>query len=142
VRLFGKPGKAGKASRPEQVDAGNGGRQSGGNAMPGPSIVYGRNPIAADYGRRLFYGSSLTSPMVAGRFRPQDRGAPTNRGGTPDLGPLQAWRGLVGAGTSVRLGAQAGPSSQPGYPGTGSNSVLTGLAYMSQPDVQPIGGLR
>lgn len=144
ARLFGKPGKAGKAQRPEEAPTGYPGRASGGNAMPGPSVVYGSQPMAVSLSQRLFYGSSLTSPMVAGRYRPQDTGAATRRGvdgGSPDLGALQAFRGLVGAPTSARLGAQVGPSSQPGYPGTGS-SVIAALANMSAPDVQRYGGLR
>lgn len=144
MKLFGKAGKAGKAQRPEQVDAGAGGRQTGGNAQPGPPVIYGAQPIAVGQSQRLFFGTSLTSPMVAGRFRAQNEGAPTARGydgGSPDLGALQTFRGLVGGATSVRLGAQAGPSSQPGYPGTGS-SVLNGLAAMDRPDVMRYGGLR
>lgn len=146
ARLFGKPGKAGKAVRPEQVDAGNGGRTTPGNALPGPAIIYGRQPIAVGLAVRLFAGSSLTSPSVRGRFRAGNEGDAVHRGvdgGAPDLGALQTFRGLVGRPMSARLGAQGGPSSQPGYPSTGSgSSVLQSLANLSRPDVQRYGGLR
>lgn len=145
MKLFGKPGKAGKEQRPEQVPPGRPGAASGGNAMPGPAVVYGPQPVSVSLARRLGVASSLTSPMVAGRFRPGNEGTAQHRGvdgGSPDLGALQTFRGLVAAARSPRLGAQAGPSAQPGYPGTGSgSSVLQGLAAMSQPDVQPYGRL-
>lgn len=144
-RLFGKAGKAGKTQRPEQVDAGGGGRTSGANVLPGPPIIYGPQPMSVLLARTLHVATSLTSPAVAGRFRPQNEGAATSRGtdgGSPDLGPMQAFRGLAGhTARGARLGAQSGPSAQPGYPGTGS-TVLAGLAAMSRPDVQPYGGLR
>lgn len=141
MKLFGKAGKAGKEQRPEQVDAGNGGRSMGGNVIPGVTVRYGRDPIAWSYAQRLFAATTLTSPMVAGRFRPQDEGAPTNRGtdgGSPDLGALQLFRGLVGRPMGTTLG-----KSQQGYPSTGDGNaaILAGLANMGRPDVQRIGGL-
>ncbi|RGC65006.1 hypothetical protein C5N14_30920 [Micromonospora sp. MW-13] len=145
MRLFGKPGKAGKEQRPEQVPAGAGGRASGGNVFPGPAIMYGPQPQSVSLATRLHIGTSLTSPMVAGRYRPGDQGAATRRGcdgGSPDLGALQAFRGLVGGPGRAQVGAQAGPSAQPGYPSTGGGPLLDAFARMSQPDVQPYGGIR
>lgn len=143
---LGKAGKAGKQVRPEPVPAGRPGRQSGGNALPGPSVVYGANPVAVSQALRLHVGTALTSPAVAGRFRPGDRGSAVHRGvdgGAPDLGVLQSFRGAVSAVRSVRVGAQSGPSSQPGYPSTnGAGGLLASLAGMDRPDVQRFGGLR
>lgn len=140
--VLGKPGKAGKQVRPEQVPAGRPGRQSGGNALPGPVIVYGPQPIAVDQARRLHIGTALTSPAVAGRFRPGDRGDPVMSGvdgGSPDLGVLQSFRGAVGAGRSApTLGAQADPA-RPGP--AGNLSLLASLAQLDRPDVQRYGGL-
>ena len=112
--------------------------------LPGPPIIYGAQPVSVSLARRLHIGTSLTSPMVAGRFRAGNDGAATGRGrdgGSPDLGALQTYRGLIAGPTGVRIGAQGGPSDQPGYPGTG-NSVLNGLAAMDRPDIQRYGGLR
>lgn len=136
---FGKPGKAGKQTRPQQVLAGPPGATSASNVIPAAAYRYGRNPIAFSYGHRLGVMSSLTSPAVAGRFRPQDQGSP-NRRATADLGALQAFRGLVGGPGRARLGAQGGPSSQPGYPSTNA-TILIGLAAMDQPGTQRLGGL-
>lgn len=135
---FGKPGKAGKAQRPEQVDAGRGGAFTGGNAIPGPVVAYGRQPIPTLQAQRLFVATSLTSPMVCGRFRTQGDAAATSRGvdgGSPDLGTLQVFRGLFAGPMGVRLGAQAGPSSQPGYPSTNNDPSTMGLSMMDLPDL-------
>lgn len=143
MKLFGKPGKAGKEQRPEQAPAGRIIGAVGGNVLPGAAVRYGRQPLAWATAVRLHAATSLTSPMVAGRFRSGGDGAVTSRGvdgGSPDLGALQTFRGLVGRSTSARLGAQGGPSSQPGYPSTGS-STLQALANMRRPDVQRYGGL-
>lgn len=136
---FGKAGKAGKEQRPEVVPRGSG-PMTGGNIIPSPPVTFGRQPIPFSYSGRLHLATSLVSPMVAGRFRPQDKGAPQNRDDW-DPGALQAFRGLYGRGTDARLGAQSGPSSQPAFPAT-NNTVLQGLAAMGMPDVIPIGGLR
>lgn len=137
---FGKPGKAGKAQRAQTAPANAGGAQSGGNVIPDAGIRYGRDPIAASYAARLGIMTSLTSPATAGRFRTGDQGSASNRA-TADLGALQLFRSLVGGGGRARVGAQAGPSSQPGYPST-NNTVLIGLAAMDQPGLQRLGGLR
>lgn len=141
---WGQPGKAGKTRRPEQVAAPAGGQASPGNAMPAAGLQYGPNPIAFAFARRLGVASSLTSPAVRGRFRSHADAAPSSRGnGTPDLGALQTFRGLVGVASRLKLGAQAGPSAQAGYPSTGSGNttILSGLAAMGRPDVQRIRGL-
>ncbi|WP_420118973.1 hypothetical protein [Micromonospora sp.] len=142
-KLFGKAGKAGKEQRPQQVPAGSGGRSSGGNVIPGPAVAYGPQPVAVSLAARL--GVATLLPLFSARFLPQDSGAATRRGidgGTPDFGALQGFRGLVAGPRSARLGAQAGPSDQPGYPGTGNALVLQGLANMARPDQQRYGGLR
>lgn len=138
---LGKPGKAGKGVRPEQTPAGRPGRQSGGNALPGPTTIYGPQPLAVALALRLHLGTSLTSPAVAGRFRPGDRGSAVHRGvdgGSPDLGVLQTFRGAVAAARSARLGTPNGASAGP----AGNVAVLSSLAAMGRPDVQRYGGLR
>lgn len=141
IRQWGKPGKAGKGARPEQVPDARGGRPSPGNAIAAPGWRYGADPLAFSYAHRLGVATSLTSPMVRGRFRPLEGADPTRTGnGRPDLGALQTFRGLVGAATQVRLGMQAGPSAPPGYPSTGQGGVIGQLAAMQQPGIR-IGGL-
>lgn len=137
--MFGKAGKAGGLRRPQQVPAGQGGPTTPGNMIPDAGVRAGRNPIAFSLAHRLGIMSALTSPAVAGRFRPQDQSAPYRRS-TEDLGALQAFRGLVGGPGRATVGAQGGPGSQPGYPST-NGSILVGLAAMDQPGLQRIGGL-
>lgn len=141
--LWGQPGKAGKTRRPEQVAEPSGRQASPGNAIPAAGTRYGPNPIAFAYAYRLGVASSLTSPAVRGRFRSHADASPSSRGnGTPDLGALQTFRGLVGLPSRLKLGAQGGPSAQAGYPSTGNgNTVISGLAAMGRPDVQRIRGL-
>lgn len=137
---WGQPGKAGKTRQPEQVPSGGPqGAPSPGNAVAAPGWRYGRNPLAFSYARRLGVASSLTSPSVAGRFRTQDASSPERRGGSPDLGALQSFRGLVGLTGRAKLGMQSGPSAMPGYPSTGQGGLLPQLASMSRPDEQRIG---
>jgi hypothetical protein len=136
---WGKPGKAGKEQRPTAVAGEVSGPQSGGNVMPAAPFRYGANPVSRTQAARLFYATSLMSPMVRGRFRAQDKGAPTNRAdaggsfGSADLGTLQLFAGWQGASTA-RLGAQSGPSSQPGYPSTNNDSSVD-LSGLGLPDV-------
>lgn len=133
---WGQPGKADKTRQPEEVDPGRPGPQSGGNAYPGPNVVYGPNPVSAAQAQRLFLGTSLTSPMVAGRFRTQLAGKGENRATTTDLGSLQVLRGMYqGPGRSVRLGAQAGPSDQPAFPSTNNDETVRGLGAMDLPEM-------
>jgi hypothetical protein len=142
ISRWGKPGKAGKSAGPQSVDGGRPtGPESGGNAMPAVPFRYGVQPIPASFAHRLFLATSLVSPMVAGRFRPQDRSSPARRStgtssyGTPDLGTLQTFRGAYqGPGKSVRLGAQSGPSQQPGFPNTNNDSTVD-FSGMGLPDV-------
>lgn len=141
LRSWGKPGKAGKQTTGESIPGGDpSGPQSGSNEMTAGPFRYGRNPIAWSYAMRLFYGSSLTSPMVAGRFRPQDVSTPTRRApdgesfGAPDLGRLQGFRGSFQGPQTVRLGAQSGPSQQPGYPSTNNDNTVD-FSGMGLPDV-------
>jgi hypothetical protein len=140
VRRWGKAGKAGKSAGPVDVQGTPSGPQSGGNAIPAPAYRYGDNPIARSYAARLGVASSLTSPMVAGRFRPQDKSNPPRRSdpttsfGTPDLGRLQTFAGSFQGPQTVRLGAQAGPSQQPAFPNTNNDSSVD-FSQMGLPDV-------
>lgn len=79
---------------------------------------------------------NTASPMsrgVDGHY-PGDPGFGVNRG-TGLTEPLQGFQGVAAANLTQRdlmLGAQAGPSSQPGYPSTGSDDGLADtLAAMS-----------
>lgn len=140
--LFGKPGKTPwKRQRPEQVPGGPpAGPSSGSNAIPGSAIRYGVQPVPLSFARRLFLMTTLVSPAVAGRFRPQDRGQPERRAESTDLGTLQSFRGAVGTVSRANLGAQAGPSSQPGYPSTNAGDITGQLAAMGLPDVWRVKG--
>ena len=137
---WGKPQKAGKSAGPQEVPAGTPGPSTGGNVLPGPAFRFGTQPVPASFARRLHMATSLVSPMVAGRFRPQDKGAPQNRAGrgssygSADLGALQVLTGMYQGPMTVRLGAQAGPSSQPGFPSTNNDSSVD-LSGMGLPDV-------
>ena len=77
--IFGKPGKAGGVRRPEQVPAGTAGRNSGSNEIAAAPFAFGVQPMALRTATALFMATSLMSPMVRGRFRTGDRGAPANR---------------------------------------------------------------
>ena len=74
---FGQVLKAGGARRPEEVDPGRPGPQSGDNAYPGPVVVYGPHPMAVRQASALFTATNLTSPMVRGRFRSSRVGSKT-----------------------------------------------------------------
>lgn len=135
---WGKPGKAGKSTGPATV-AGNpsGPTVFGGNEIAAASFRYGVKPVDRSIATRLFVATTLISPMVAGRFRTQDKGSPSFRGvtfGNPDLGPLQSFSGSYAGPRTVRLGAQAGPSSQPGFPNTNNDSTVD-LSGLGLPDV-------
>jgi hypothetical protein len=113
----------------------------GGNAHPTMVTLLGPDPIGAALPRRLFFMTSLVSPAASGRFRRGDKGSAEsgNRWGY-DIGPLQDFRGrgLIGRGITSRLGAQAGPSSQPAYPSTGTTtapSIRSALSGMDMPRV-------
>ena len=136
---FGQALKAGGERRPQEVDPGAPGPTTPDNAYQGPRVVYGPNPIAAGMSQRLFTGTSLTSPMVAGRFRSQQAGAGENRATTTDLGSLQVLRGMYQGPQHARLGAQAGPSSQPAFPSTNNDVTVTGLGAMDLPEVWRVG---
>lgn len=144
MRIWGKPFKAGKEARPEPVPAGAAGPQySGSNALPGPGVVYGVNPVSAQQAGILHMATSLVSPMAMGRFEQGDQGDAAHRGlhgATPDLGALQVFKGLYPTNPLARLGAQAGPSSQPGFPAT-NNTVLAALAAQDLPDIMRVKGL-
>lgn len=137
---WGKPFKAGKSTGPTQVNGDPSGPSTGSNEMVAAPFRYGRNPIAWSYAMRLAHATALTSPMVAGRFRPQDKGSPARRAaetssyGTPDMGRLQTFSGSYAGPRSVRLGAQAGPSSQPAFPNTNNDSSVD-LSGLGLPDV-------
>lgn len=141
-RLWGKAGKAGKAQQPQQAPAPHG-RASAGNAIAAAGMRYGSQPLARSYAARLGVVSSLTSPATVGRFRPGTSASPANRGETPDFGAQQAFRGMVGKlSRHPRVGAQGGPSAQPGYPSTGgAGGIVAQLAALGRPDRMPIGGL-
>lgn len=130
---WGQPGKAGGTREPEEAPAGRSQGSTGNNALPGPNVVYGRQPIAVAQAQRLFMGTSLTSPMVAGRFRDQLGGNGEND--PRDFGSLQVFKGLVGGPMHARLGAQAGPSSQPGFPSTNNDPTVYGLGQMDLPSL-------
>jgi hypothetical protein len=137
---WGKPGKAGKQVTGHEVPGSVSGPQSGSNEIVAGPFRYGRNPIAWSYAMRLFYGTSLMSPMVRGRFRPQDVSNPPRRApdgeswGTPDLGRQQGFRGSFQGPQTVRLGAQSGPSQQPAFPSTNNDSSVD-FSGMGLPDV-------
>lgn len=137
-RRWGKPGKAGKSTGPATVNGNpSGPTVEGGNEIAGPAFRYGVKSIDRSIALRLFMATSLTSPMVAGRFRPQDKGDANRRGttfGAPDLGPLQSFAGSYAGPMSVRLGAQAGPSQQPAFPNTNNDSSVD-LSGLGLPDV-------
>lgn len=134
-RVFGQAGKGGGARRPQEVNPGRMGPVTPDNAYAGPRVVYGPQPIAVATAQRLFVGTSLTSPMVRGRFRPQLPGKGQNMAETTDLGPLQSFRGAFTGAQRARLNAQAGPSSQPGYPSTNADPTVLGLGAMDLPDI-------
>ena len=137
-RSWGKPGKAGKSTGPHTVQGNpSGPTVYGGNEVQAAAFRYGVKPVDRSIALRLFMATSLTSPMVAGRFRPQDKGSPERRGttfGSPDLGPLQSFAGSYAGPMSVRLGAQAGPSQQPAFPNTNNDSAVD-LSGLGLPDV-------
>lgn len=139
-RRWGKPGKAGKSAGPVDVQGYPHGPESGNNIIPAPPFRYGDHPVARKNAIQLFYATSLMSPMVSGRFRPQDVSNPPRRAdnestfGTPDLGALQMFKGLYQGPGSVRLGAQAGPSQQPAFPNTNNDSSVD-LSGLGLPDV-------
>jgi len=138
---WGKPGKAGKSVGPVQVDGEPHGPSTGDNVMPAATFRYGANPISQRMAVALHMGTSLMSPMVRGRFRPQDKGAPTNRAtpngsyGSADLGTLQILSGMYQGPQTARLGAQSGPSSQPGFPSTNGDGSTVNLGGLGLPDV-------
>lgn len=139
VRRWGKPGKAGKSAGPIDVQGTPHGPQSGSSVIPAPNFRHGDNPIARSYAARLGVASALNSPMVAGRFRPQDKSNPPRRAdssslGTPDLGRLQTFAGSFQGPQTVRLGAQAGPSQQPAFPNTNNDSSVN-FSGLGLPDV-------
>lgn len=134
---WGKPGKAGKSTGPTNVPGNPSGPSTGSNEIAAAPFRYGSQPIPWRMAYQLFVATSLTSPMVAGRFRPQDKGDANRRGttfGAPDLGPLQSFAGSYAGPMSVRLGAQAGPSQQPGFPNT-NNDQTVDLSGLGLPDV-------
>lgn len=120
-------------ARPEPAPAGHTVRAYGSNARTAVVDVFAPHPVARAMASALHLGTSLISPSVSGRFRGGDKGAPVNRGNA-DTGALQVFRGAYSAGQAVRLGAQSGPSSQPGYPAT-NNVVLSALANTGLPDI-------
>jgi len=138
-RWFGKPGKAGKQQSNVNVSGNPSGPQSGDNRIEGAAFRYGRQPVPFSQAVRLFAATSLVSPMVAGRFRPQDKSSPARRAtgtssfGSPDLGAMQAFRGAFQGPQTVRLGAQAGPSQQPAFPST-NNDATVDLSGLGLPD--------
>lgn len=137
---WGKPGKAQKQVSAHQVPGNPSGPASGSNEIPAPAFRYGNQPMAVQTAWRLFNATSLVSPMVAGRFRPQDRSNPPRRAdstssyGSPDLGALQSFRGSFQGPQTVRLGAQAGPSQQPAFPSTNNDNTVD-LSGLGLPDV-------
>jgi hypothetical protein len=141
LRRWGKPGKAGKSVGPVEVNGEPRGPQSGENIMPAATYRYGANPISQRMAVALHMGTALTSPMVMGRFRPQDKSAPTNRApaggsfGSQDLGTLQILTGMYQGPQTVRLGAQSGPSQQPGFPSTNGDVSRVNLGGLGLPDV-------
>lgn len=138
LRRWGKPGKAGKSTGPATVKGNPSGPTIyGGNEVAAAAFRYGVKPVDRTIAHQLFVATSLVSPMVAGRFRPQDKGDANRRGttfGAPDLGPLQSFSGSYAGPRTVRLGAQAGPSSQPGFPNT-NNDQTVDLSGLGLPDV-------
>jgi hypothetical protein len=139
-RSWGKPGKAGKQVTGEAIPGEVSGPSSGSNEIQAAPFRYGRNPISWTQAMRLFNATSLVSPMVAGRFRPQDTSNPPRRAepgdsfGSPDLGRLQGFRGSFQGPQTVRLGAQSGPSQQPAFPSTNNDSSVD-FSGMGLPDV-------
>lgn len=140
IAPWGKPGKAGKQAGPVTVQGSPHGPESGSSVIPAPNFRHGDNPIARSYAARLGVASALNSPMVAGRFRPQDKSNPPRRAdantsfGAPDLGALQNFRGSFQGPQTVRLGAQAGPSQQPAFPNTNNDSSVD-FSGLDLPDV-------
>jgi hypothetical protein len=137
LRRWGKPGKAGKSTGPATVNGNPSGPSTGGNEIAAAPFRYGVQPVPLRMAHALFVATSLTSPMVAGRFRPQDKGDANRRGttfGSPDLGPLQSYAGSYAGPQTVRLGAQAGPSQQPAFPNTNNDSAVD-LSGLGLPDV-------
>lgn len=139
IRPWGKPGKAGKSQGPVDVQGTPRGPQSGSGVIPAPNFRYGDHPVARSYAARLGVASALNSPMVAGRFRTMDKGDPVFRAessslGTPDLGRLQTFAGSFQGPGTVRLGAQSGPSQQPGFPNTNNDSSVD-FSGLGLPDV-------
>ena len=137
LRRWGKPGKAGKSTGPVEVPGEVRGPASGSNEQPAAAFRYGVQPVPLRMAAALFMATSLVSPMVRGRFRPQDKGDANRRGttfGSPDLGTLQLFKGAYQGPGTARLGAQSGPSSQPAFPST-NNDPSVDLSGLGLPDV-------
>lgn len=140
LSFWGKPGKAGKQVTGKSVPGSPSGPASGSNELQAAAFRYGNQPMAVRTAWRLFNATSLVSPMVRGRFRPQDQSSPVRRSdgtdsfGTPDLGRLQGFRGSFQGPQTVRLGAQSGPSQQPAFPSTNNDSSVD-FSGMGLPDV-------
>lgn len=98
------------------------------------------HPISVSNSNALLVATSPASPMNRGRFLPGVDGHGTSRE-THDPGALQAFRGQAMVAQRMdrlRAGMQAGPSSQPANPSTGTRAggdVRSLLAGMDLPEV-------
>lgn len=142
-------GRYGNARHPaqDQIVADPRGPSSGRNTSVVPAVVNGPSAQSVAQMRGLGLAVNTASPMSRGfRVWAGDRGFGVNRdvhyyphqpGATPLTGMTQAAVQPINNPSSHRLGAQAGPSSQPAYPSTGGLADFGGqaLALMSLPQI-------
>lgn len=123
------------------------GRSSGANTRTVPAVVNGPSAQSVAQARGLGLAVNTASPMSSGfRVWRGDPGFGVNRDTarfsatakeTPVSGLPKAAVRPINNPTATRLGAQAGPSSQPAYPSTGGLADFGGpaLALMSLPQI-------
>jgi hypothetical protein len=107
-----------------------------GNGHPIASWGYGADAMSRSLAGSMAAANNPFSPMAAGvrRIFTGLPGFGVHEAST-DVGPLQAFYGAVApisAPKSKRLGAQAGPSSQPGMPSTGQDTTGVGMIGWAQ----------
>lgn len=122
MAIFGQPNKAGKLRRDTLGEAPRG-IEIAQTRRAEPQIVHGPEPVGARFAALLLGAVLPSSRASRGRDVHHNTGAGIVGRNAHRTGPLQNWHALTHpvANPSVRaLGAQSGPSSQPGLPGTGS----------------------
>ena len=122
MAIFGQVNKPGKARRDTPAMTPRG-REIAQTRRAEIQVVHGPEPIGAGIAAAVFGSALPSSPMSRGRDVSFATGAGITGRASGRTGALQNWRAIanpVANPTSRALGAQAGPSSQPAYPSTGS----------------------